>query len=90
MGVVQCCGSASPRERGPGSAPTRTAASRFLPSPRNGLEGNYCRNPDRDKRGPWCYTMDPNIRHQSCGIKKCEDGECRSQGVPHVVFPSTH
>ncbi|XP_030914071.1 hepatocyte growth factor-like protein isoform X3 [Geospiza fortis] len=51
---------------------------RFLPSPRNGLEENYCRNPDRDKRGPWCYTVDPNVRHQSCGIKKCEDvvGSC--------------
>ncbi|KAK0681111.1 HGFL protein, partial [Pygoscelis papua] len=50
--------------------------SRFLPSPRNGLEENYCRNPDQDKRGPWCYTVDPNIRHQSCGIKKCEDAVC--------------
>ncbi|XP_033373404.1 hepatocyte growth factor-like protein isoform X2 [Parus major] len=49
---------------------------RFLPSPRNGLEENYCRNPDRDKRGPWCYTVDPNVRHQSCGIKKCEDAVC--------------
>ncbi|XP_009706844.1 PREDICTED: hepatocyte growth factor-like protein, partial [Cariama cristata] len=49
---------------------------RFLPSPRNGLEENYCRNPDQDKRGPWCYTVDPNIRHQSCGIKKCEDAVC--------------
>ncbi|NXG37332.1 HGFL protein, partial [Dromaius novaehollandiae] len=51
---------------------------RFLPSPRNGLEENYCRNPDRDKRGPWCYTMDPDVRHQSCGIKKCEDAVCMS------------
>ncbi|XP_009892665.1 PREDICTED: hepatocyte growth factor-like protein [Charadrius vociferus] len=52
------------------------ALTRFLPSPRNGLEENYCRNPDRDKRGPWCYTVNPNIRHQSCGIKKCEDAVC--------------
>ncbi|XP_066183147.1 hepatocyte growth factor-like protein isoform X3 [Sylvia atricapilla] len=49
---------------------------RFLPSPRNGLEDNYCRNPDRDKGGPWCYTVDPNVRHQSCSIKKCEDAVC--------------
>ncbi|XP_073210852.1 hepatocyte growth factor-like protein [Lepidochelys kempii] len=49
---------------------------RFSPSLRNGLEENYCRNPDRDERGPWCYTTDPAIRHQSCGIKKCEDAVC--------------
>uniref|UniRef100_A0A8D0G9G9 Macrophage stimulating 1 n=1 Tax=Sphenodon punctatus TaxID=8508 RepID=A0A8D0G9G9_SPHPU len=49
---------------------------RFSPSLRNGLEGNYCRNPDRDKRGPWCYTTDPAVRHESCGIKKCEDAVC--------------
>ncbi|XP_025897316.1 hepatocyte growth factor-like protein [Nothoprocta perdicaria] len=51
---------------------------RFLPSPRNGLEENYCRNPDGDKRGPWCYTLEPAVRHQSCGIKKCEDAVCVS------------
>ncbi|KAM8799891.1 hepatocyte growth factor-like protein [Eudromia elegans] len=51
---------------------------RFLPSLRNGLEENYCRNPDGDKRGPWCYTLEPAVRHQSCGIKKCEDAVCVS------------
>ncbi|XP_053147122.1 hepatocyte growth factor-like protein isoform X2 [Hemicordylus capensis] len=51
---------------------------RFAPSPRNGLEENYCRNPDNDKRGPWCYTTDPATRHQSCGIKKCENAVCLS------------
>lgn len=60
---------------------------RFLPSPRNGLEENYCRNPDRDKRGPWCYTVDPSVRHQSCGIKKCEDGERRAPGTPRAACP---
>lgn len=60
---------------------------RFLPSPRNGLEENYCRNPDRDKKGPWCYTVDPSVRHQSCGIKKCEDGERRAPGTPRAACP---
>uniref|UniRef100_A0A8C8S5E2 Macrophage stimulating 1 n=1 Tax=Pelusios castaneus TaxID=367368 RepID=A0A8C8S5E2_9SAUR len=51
---------------------------RYSPSLRNGLEENYCRNPDRDKQGPWCYTTDPAVRHQSCGIKKCENAVCMS------------
>ncbi|KAJ6667681.1 hypothetical protein lerEdw1_016002 [Lerista edwardsae] len=51
---------------------------RFPPSPRNGLEENYCRNPDNDKHGPWCYTTDPAVRHQSCGIKKCKNAVCVS------------
>ncbi|XP_008103243.1 hepatocyte growth factor-like protein isoform X1 [Anolis carolinensis] len=51
---------------------------RFPILPHNGLEENYCRNPDHDKRGPWCYTTDPAIRHQSCGIKKCENAVCMS------------
>ncbi|XP_020644826.3 hepatocyte growth factor-like protein isoform X1 [Pogona vitticeps] len=49
---------------------------RFALLPQNGLEENYCRNPDKDKQGPWCYTTDPAIRYQSCGIKKCENAVC--------------
>ncbi|XP_054833459.1 hepatocyte growth factor-like protein isoform X2 [Eublepharis macularius] len=51
---------------------------RFSPSLHNGLEENYCRNPDKDQRGPWCYTTDPAVRFRSCGIKKCEDAVCMS------------
>ncbi|XP_032996482.1 hepatocyte growth factor-like protein isoform X2 [Lacerta agilis] len=51
---------------------------RFSPSRYNGLEENYCRNPDDDEHGPWCYTTDPATRHQSCGIKKCENAACLS------------
>uniref|UniRef100_A0A3Q2XHC6 Kringle domain-containing protein n=1 Tax=Hippocampus comes TaxID=109280 RepID=A0A3Q2XHC6_HIPCM len=38
-----------------------------------GLDKNYCRNPDRDKHGPWCYT-DPNTRlaWDYCKLKHCE------------------
>lgn len=37
-----------------------------------GLEGNYCRNPDKDKHGPWCYTNSSAIPWDYCNIKPCE------------------
>ncbi|XP_014650878.1 PREDICTED: plasminogen [Ceratotherium simum simum] len=43
--------------------------------PSEGLEENYCRNPDSDEKGPWCYTTDPDIRFDYCDIPECED-EC--------------
>lgn len=32
---------------------------------------NYCRNPDNDQNGPWCYTTDPNRIFDYCGVPKC-------------------
>jgi len=33
---------------------------------------NFCRNPDnRLGTGPWCFTNDPDIEWQSCGIPRC-------------------
>ncbi|XP_058591815.1 plasminogen [Neofelis nebulosa] len=43
--------------------------------PLEGLEENYCRNPDNDEDGPWCYTTDPSKRFDYCDIPECED-EC--------------
>lgn len=37
-----------------------------------GLEGNYCRNPDGDKHGPWCYTNNSAISWDYCSIKPCK------------------
>uniref|UniRef100_A0A674PQJ0 Macrophage stimulating 1 n=1 Tax=Takifugu rubripes TaxID=31033 RepID=A0A674PQJ0_TAKRU len=42
----------------------------------NGLELNYCRNPDGDRIGPWCYTTDPERRYESCNIPQCKDEVC--------------
>ncbi|XP_058526707.1 plasminogen isoform X3 [Ochotona princeps] len=47
---------------------------KFVPEeyPAEGLEKNYCRNPDNDVEGPWCYTTDPNKRYDYCDIPECE------------------
>ncbi|XP_060579384.1 plasminogen-like [Ruditapes philippinarum] len=34
---------------------------------------NYCRDPDGEGL-PWCYTTDPKIRWQYCGIYECPGG----------------
>nr|XP_055041447.1 apolipoprotein(a)-like isoform X4 [Misgurnus anguillicaudatus] len=40
--------------------------------PCSGLEENYCRNPD-SKKGPWCYTKDPETRWEYCSVPICKD-----------------
>ncbi|TNN42854.1 Plasminogen [Liparis tanakae] len=49
----------------------------FTPAehPRADLESNFCRNPDADKGGPWCYTTDSNIRWENCNVTSCTE-EC--------------
>ena len=32
---------------------------------------NYCRNPDSDPVGPWCYTTDPDVRWEMCYVPHC-------------------
>uniref|UniRef100_A0A8C8AJ07 Kringle domain-containing protein n=1 Tax=Otus sunia TaxID=257818 RepID=A0A8C8AJ07_9STRI len=36
-----------------------------------GLEENYCRNPDGEKR-PWCYTTNNSVRWEYCAIPRCK------------------
>ena len=35
---------------------------------------NYCRNPDGEPCGPWCYTEDPAKRWEYCDVKMCSGG----------------
>ncbi|CAG2227503.1 C-type lectin lectoxin-Lio3-like [Mytilus galloprovincialis] len=38
---------------------------------------NYCRNPDNDRYGPWCYTYDHGPDSEEwgyCGIPFCDEG----------------
>ncbi|XP_054542943.1 apolipoprotein(a) isoform X3 [Pan troglodytes] len=47
--------------------------SKFIPGTSKwaGLEKNYCRNPDGDINGPWCYTMNPRKLFDYCDIPLC-------------------
>lgn len=52
-------------------------SSRFYPDryPTQDLRENFCRNPNNDPGGPWCYTTDPNVRAEECGIPQCSEGK---------------
>ncbi|KAJ8396209.1 hypothetical protein AAFF_G00020760 [Aldrovandia affinis] len=43
--------------------------------PKADLEANFCRNPDGDGTGPWCYTTDVTTRWEHCSIQDCSE-EC--------------
>mmetsp|Transcript_25480 Transcript_25480/g.37382 ORF Transcript_25480/g.37382 Transcript_25480/m.37382 type:complete len:498 (+) Transcript_25480:37-1530(+) len=37
------------------------------------LSENYCRNPDNEPGGAWCYTTDPDMRWEYCDVANCGD-----------------
>jgi len=46
---------------------------------------NYCRNPDADKNGPWCYTTDPNKLYEYCDVGTPDDPICDASTAPTVA-----
>ena len=36
-----------------------------------GLDENFCRNPDGEPEGPWCYTTSPEKRWDYCDVPLC-------------------
>ncbi|KAF6114449.1 hypothetical protein HJG60_010449 [Phyllostomus discolor] len=58
--------------------------------PNAGLTMNYCRNPDGDDKGPWCFTTDPRVRWEFCNLKKCSGTqESTPNTPPQAQVPST-
>lgn len=44
--------------------------------PYSGLgDHNYCRNPDNEPNGAWCYTVNVNQRWDICGVQRCTSND---------------
>jgi len=43
---------------------------------------NFCRNPDNDPDGPWCYTVDPSLRWERCYVGFPGQALCSNSELP--------
>ncbi|CAJ1077938.1 plasminogen [Xyrichtys novacula] len=57
--------------------------------PRADLESNFCRNPDGDEGGPWCYTTDSNTRWEHCNVQSCAEDCIQCSGEDYRGKVST-
>ncbi|KAL2303395.1 hypothetical protein Nmel_008662 [Mimus melanotis] len=49
---------------------------------------NYCRNPDNNSEGPWCYTRDPTVEREACPIPVCGEDRTTVPFTPPAVEPA--
>ncbi|XP_033758086.1 uncharacterized protein LOC117340434 [Pecten maximus] len=43
--------------------------------PGENMTGSYCRDPDRLRGTPWCFTLDPEIEWEDCSVDLCDEIE---------------
>uniref|UniRef100_A0ABZ3NPN7 Prothrombin n=1 Tax=Gadus morhua TaxID=8049 RepID=A0ABZ3NPN7_GADMO len=57
--------------------------------PTSNLKENYCRNPDDQVSGPWCFTRDPTVPREPCQVPICgEAGYFPSTVAPRTAPPA--
>ncbi|XP_076113410.1 uncharacterized protein LOC143081059 [Mytilus galloprovincialis] len=49
---------------------------------------NYCRNPDNEPHGPWCYTTDAKKRWEYCAIPYCKKKVTPAKPIGKKVKPA--
>ncbi|XP_023783872.1 prothrombin isoform X2 [Cyanistes caeruleus] len=49
---------------------------------------NYCRNPDNNSEGPWCYTRDPTVEREACPIPVCGEDRTTVPFTPPATEPT--
>lgn len=62
-------------------------------SPEVKLEENFCRNPNKDEEGAWCFVAGQNEDFQYCDLNYCGKWQgCRQRrkGQRHCLFATAH
>ena len=56
-------------------------------SPIKDTNHNFCRNPEGDSKGPWCYTTDPTVKWDYCHIPDCDTCEILNSAGSQCIPP---
>ena len=63
---------------------TMTDSDRFPDQDIQAAE-NYCRNPNGDEKGPWCFTTDTLVPWEYCDIPVCSG---KIQTICYIFYSS--